>query len=183
MEKLSDIELVELCQKGDSTAFEKLADRHYMLVYRVAYKWCGVRVMAEDITQEVFVKLARAINGFKGESDFKTWLYRITVNAARDMQRKDSRKIARESAYTEEKFSDMNSEGEHIDAGKNEDSKALYQALGTLSPKLKETVILVLAEGLSHKEAAVVLGCAETTVSWRVFKARGKLQRLLVSEV
>jgi RNA polymerase sigma-70 factor (ECF subfamily) len=177
---LSDNELVERAVGGESGTFECLVNRHYMLVYRVAYKWCGIRENAEDITQEVFVKLARAIHSFKGGSAFRTWLYRITVNTAKDYLRSSARKMANEGAYIKER--EVASQRAVTDDNPVS-SEELYLALGSLSPKLKEAVILVLSEGLSHKEAAGVLGCAETTVSWRVFKAKRTLIKLLAQEV
>jgi RNA polymerase sigma-70 factor (ECF subfamily) len=180
MNSLTDIELVKLACGGDGAAFESLVNRHYTLVYRVAYKWCGIKENAEDITQEVFVKLAGKIKNFKGEADFKTWLYRVTVNTSKDLFKKNSRLLANEAAYLQEK----KVAGQSNNVNDNPVSpEELYSALSHLSTKLKETVILVLGEGLSHKEAAMVLGCAETTVSWRVFKARGKLTKILAQEV
>ncbi len=177
--ELADIELVERATGGDGRAFESLVSRHYELVYRVAYKWCGVRENAEDITQEVFVKLARSIEGYKGSSAFMTWLYRVTVNTAKDYIRANARKINNESAYMkEEAYAGRANSSDSNPAS----SEELYRALASISPKLKETVILVLGEGLSHKEAADVLGCAETTISWRVFKARRQLTKFLKEE-
>lgn len=184
MENMSDIELVERTHRGDREAFACLVNRHYMLVYRVAYKWCGMKENAEDITQEVFVKLARVIHGFKGNSKFVSWLYRIAVNTTKDFLRSNSRKMANEAAYVEEKLS--NALHSSVTINENADnqvsSKIVYSALDSLSSKLKEAVILVLSEGLSHKEAGEVLGCAETTVSWRVFQARRKLKKLLLTQ-
>lgn len=179
MECLSDIELVQRAVSGDQGAFESLVNRHYTLVYRVAYKWRGKREDAEDIAQEVFVKLARAIYGFKGGASFTTWLYRITVNTARDFLKRESVKKAYEDAYAVELGAERRG-GRNDNPGRPED---VYRALDKLPVKLKEAVILVLAEGLSHKEAAVALGCAETTVSWRIFQARKKLEKLLKREV
>lgn len=174
----NDIKLVKSAVNGDGSAFECLVNRHYMLVYRTAYKWCGIKEDAEDVTQEVFVKLARAIHNFKGDSAFTTWLYRIAINTAKDFHRKSSTKTSNEAAYWQDKA---------IEATVAEDnnpvsSAQLYATLDKLPLKLKEAVILVLAEGLSHKEAAVTLNCAETTVSWRIFQARRKLKKLLKYE-
>lgn len=189
MKSTADIELVRRAADGDTEAFETLVNRHYTLVYRVAYKWCGLKENAEDITQEVFVKLGGKIKNFRGDSDFKTWLYRVTVNACKDFFKKTSRLSANEAAYLEDKKAGAGGRGL---AGGGQSSNAndnpvspqeLYKALSKLPTKLKETVILVLGEGLSHKEAATVLGCAETTVSWRIFKARGKLTKILAQEV
>ena len=68
MENLEDIELVKLAKDGDSIAFENLVERNYLLVYKISYKWCRAKDDAEDITQEVFLKLAKKIFSFKEES-------------------------------------------------------------------------------------------------------------------
>ena len=88
MDSYSDIELVERSQNGDEAAFEHLVNRHYKTVYRVSYKWCGVKEDAEDITQEVFVKLTGKLRMFSNRSSFSTWLYRVTINTAKDFGRK-----------------------------------------------------------------------------------------------
>lgn len=179
MIEISDIELVKSATSGDAAAFQCIVDRHYMLVYRTAYKFCGIKEDAEDISQEVFVKLARVIHGFKGESAFTSWLYRIVVNAVRDYQKKNISKQTHEAAYVQEK---------KMEAATGFDdnpisSEGLYRALDKLPAKMKEAIILVMAEELSHKEAALALGCAETTVSWRIFQAKGKLKKLLKDKV
>ncbi len=181
MDSSYDIELVKRAVNGENAAFESLVNRHYTLVYRVAYKWCGVKENAEDITQDVFIKLASKIKNFRGEADFRTWLYRVTVNTSKDFFKKNSRLKNNEAAFLEEK----KAAGEGSTAGDDNpvSPEELYSALSGLSTKLKETVILVLGEGLSHKEAASVLGCAETTVSWRVFKAKEKLTKILTQGV
>ena len=174
MESLNDIELVKTAAGGNSEAFTCLVDRHYTLVYRAAYRFCGVKEDAEDIAQEVFIKLARVIHGFKGESAFTTWLYRIAVNSSHDYLKKNSGKRNMEAKYVEEKAIAEKEENSNPIS-----SEELYLALDKLPAKIKEAVVLVLAEGLSHKEAALALGCAETTVSWRIFQARRKLKTLL----
>ncbi len=180
MDSPYDIELVKRAVNGERAAFESLVNRHYTLVYRVAYKWCGVKENAEDITQDVFVKLAKKIKNFRGDADFRTWLYRVTVNTSKDFFKKSSRLSANEAAFLEDrKAANQGSAADDNPVSPQE----LYSALSGLSTKLKETVILVLGEGLSHKEAASVLGCAETTVSWRVFKAKEKLTKILTQGV
>ena len=180
MNKPSDIELAGRAASGDETAFGLLTERHYMLVYRAAFKWCGNREDAEDITHDTLIKLGRAIFGFKGGSSFTTWLYRITVNTAKDFHRGRSAKQAREDAYA--------GEGPATTRGASPadnpiSSARLYSVIDKLPVKYKEAVLLVLSEGLSHKDAALALGCAETTVSWRVFQARRRLKKLLKDEV
>ena len=179
MDTCSDIELVELSLDGDAKAFEYLVKRHYLTVYKVSYKWCGVREDAEDITQEVFVKLARKLKTFGRKSSFRTWLYRITVNTAKDFCRKASTKRTYENAFAAERSQD--NPGSHED--ERLDAARLYKSLDKLPEKQKTAVLLVLSEGLSHKEAARVLRCPEATVSWRIFQARKKLQKFMEHEI
>lgn len=179
MKNPGDKELAESAGNGNACAFEQLVDRHYMLVYSAAYRLCGVKEDAEDVTQEVFIKLARTIGNFKGEASFTTWLYRITVNAARDFHRKAASKTKMETAYLNDRRGESPCDR---DFANPISATRLYSAIDKLPPKLKEAVILVLAEGLSHKEAAGALNCAEATVSWRVFQARRKLRKLLEHE-
>ena len=179
MNILSDNELVESSISGNSLAFETLVNRHYSLVYRAAYKWCGVKEDAEDITQNVFVKLGKAIHHYKGDALFTTWLYRIVVNCTKDFHRKVSTKSKVESAYLEEiKLRNVASNYDNPVS-----ASQLYIVLNKLPEKLKDTLLLVMAEGLTHKEAAFALDCAETTVSWRIFQAKRKLQKLLKDEM
>ena len=179
MEHPNDIELIELSLGGDARAFERLVKRHYQTVFRIAFKWCGVRPDAEDIAQEVFVKLAQKLKAFGLRSAFKTWLYRITINSTKDFIRMSATKRGYETAYAIEQG--PNNPGplpnEHLDA------KRLYQALDRLPKKQKAAVLLVLAEGLSHKEAGRVLNCPEATVSWRIFQARKRLKKSLEYEI
>jgi len=179
MDIYSDIELVELSVDGDAEAFEYLVKRHYLTMYRASYKWCGVREDAEDIAQEVLIKLAQKLKTFGRKSSFKTWLYRITVNTAKDFSRKVATKRAYETAFAAERSTDNpgSQEDEHLDAAR------LYKVLDTLPEKQKTAVLLVFSEGLSHKEAAQVLSCPEATVSWRIFQAKKRLKKSLEHEI
>ena len=179
METISDIKLVELSVGGEAEAFEYLVKRHYLTVYKVSYKWCGVREDAEDIAQEVFVKLARKLKTFSRKSSFRTWLYRITVNTAKDFCRKAGTKREYENAFAAEQS--QGNPGSHED--ERLDAARLYKSLDKLPEKQKTAVLLVLSEGLSHKEAARVLRCPEATVSWRIFQAKKRLKKSLEHEI
>jgi len=174
MDHLNDIELVNRALAGNALAFEHLVKRHYQNVFRLSYKWCGVREDAEEIVQEVFVKLARKLKSFGQKSAFKTWLYRITINTAKDFIRKAAVKRGYESAYAIEQGAENPGP-----SPRTLDAERLYRALSKLPEKQKDAVLLVLGEGFSHKEAARTLGCPEATVSWRIFQARKKLLKYL----
>ncbi|MBU2515764.1 RNA polymerase sigma factor [bacterium] len=176
MTEPDEIELINQAKAGSSTAFEVLVRQHYTFVYKVAFKWCRLKEDAEDITQEVFIKLARNIMDFKQSSAFKTWLYRITINTAKDLMIKKQRALKNESAYLE---AEKEKSG-HVDREAAMADK-LISLIESLPQKLKDAALLVYSEGLSHKEAAGILDCAETTVSWRLFQVKKKLKISLKS--
>ena len=179
MDNYNDIELVQLSVGGDVRAFEHLVKRHYMSAYTVSYKWCGIKEDAEDIAQEVFVKVARKLKTFGKRSSFRTWLYRITINTAKDFTRKYTTKRVYEMAFALEQGS--NNPGPSPD--ENPDAAQLYKEIAKLPDKQKMTVLLVYGEGLSHREASQMLKCPEATVSWRIFQAKKKLKKSLEYEI
>lgn len=170
-EPLSDDALAREAAGGNAYAFEQLVRRHYMMMYKVAFKWCGRREDAEDIAQNACIKLGQNIRSFRFDAAFTTWLYRIVINAAKDYKRKQRDELPLfEDA-------DIAAPGQS-----QEDAVMTRQMLGIvarLPSRLKEAVILVFAEGLSHKQAAEILGCAENTVSWRVHEARKQIDKTL----
>ena len=172
MEHVTDIELVEKANDGDTDALEYLFEKHYMTVYRLAYRWCGIREDAEDIAQEVFIKLVRRLHTFSGNSSFTTWLYRITMNTAKDFGRRKDRKQHNEASFDAGQHQDRRDPNERDVLAATQ----LVTEINRLPIKQKESVLLVFAEGLSHKAAAKILGCREKTVSWRIFQARKRLR-------
>jgi len=172
-----DVNLVEKAKKGDRAAFRQLLEGHYGMIYRVAYKFTGQAQDAEDIAQEVCLGLVHKLQSFRGGSQFSTWLYRIIVNACHDYRKKRSAHSAVEQGYLELEA--------HAQAEQHESKRKiawLYRAIKALKPPLDETAMLVLSEELSHAEAGKVLGCTESTVSWRMHEARKQLTQLLEQE-
>lgn len=166
--------LIARAQAGDRTAFGNLIESHYELIYRTAHKWSGNRSDAEDIAQDVCVKLATALKGFDGRSAFATWLYRITLNAVRDVQRAHGRRgrhaLALRAVSPEEQPAEQE---EAATIGQ------LWRAVRTLPEKQRDAVLLVYAEDLNHAAAAEIMGCKEATVSWHIFEAKRALRGLL----
>ena len=87
-EEISNSELVKKSQLGEKAAFEQLVIRHQELVFSLAYKLTGNREMANDVAQESFIRAWKAIEKFRGDSTFGTWIYRITVNTAWTLRKK-----------------------------------------------------------------------------------------------
>lgn len=167
-------ELVRRAQRGDAAAFAQLVEDHYDLVYRTAYKWGGHRQDAEDLAQDVCVKLATALSSFDGRSAFTSWLYRVTLNAVRDLQRSRSRRGRHEDALAEVSPEDTQPDQEDATA-----MGELWAAVRQLPGQQRDAVLLVYGEDLSHAEAAKVMECKEATVSWHIHEAKKTLRGLL----
>jgi RNA polymerase sigma-70 factor (ECF subfamily) len=174
MNQKTDNNLIEMAVTGNEEALEVLVRRHYMTVYRLAFRWCRIKEDAEDVTQEVFVKMAGRLHSFRLKSSFPTWLYRVTVNTAMDLFRKRDVRGKYES-MTELPAITGNPSPNPEEAVL---FRQIYDQLDRLPAKQKAAVLLVFTEGLSHRDAARALGCSETTISWRIFQARKKLSIL-----
>lgn len=168
--ELDDLALAAAAAEGDESAFAEIFDRHYDMVHALAYRFCLERGLAEEIAQETFVKAAGALRAFQGSS-LKGWLYRIGANAARDALRR-----RRREGETVQNWKDQAS---LHGAERRPDFSRVEMALAALPEEWRAAVALVYFEDLSHAEAAFVLGCAETTISWRLFRARRQLKSLL----
>ena len=175
----ADKQLVEATLQGDISSFGILVERYWDMVIAFALSKINNATDAEDIAQEVFVKLVRKLNTFAEKSSFKTWLYRITLNSTKDFGRKNVQKHEYESTFVLEQ--PLNNPGSAVE--NYPETTRLFTAINRLPIKQREAILLVFGEGLTHKETARALRCAETTVSWRIFQARKKIQRFLEREI
>lgn len=165
-----DAGLAAQAAAGERAAFEALLRRHYDRMHRIAWRLTGSRDDAEDIVQEVCCALAERIGTFRGEAKVSTWLFGIVANACRDHHRRGAR-LSRLRG------------GLAVLAGlaRPPDGRDLFRRtwlaseLARLDPALRETVVLVVGEGLTHAEAGTALGVAESTISWRLHEARRRL--------
>jgi RNA polymerase sigma-70 factor (ECF subfamily) len=169
-----DGRLVVRARSGDREAFAALLERHYSFVFRTACKWTGRRSEAEDIAQEVCVKLATILPQFDGRSAFTSWLYRVTLNVVRDHQRASRRRARRVDAYAEVAPDESAPDQEDAVA-----TRELWAAVRALPAQQRDAVLLVYGEEMNHAAAAAILGCKEATVSWHIHEARKTLRGLL----
>ena len=179
MTEASERELIERAQGGDRSAFEALLRLHYDTIYRMAYKWCGSRADAQDITQSACVKLARALGTFRFRSAFLTWLYPLVINTAKDWAKSRAR-------HSGDVLDPEQGEAVVNDRPLAEERVYANQVLArirALPEKEREAIFLVFSEGLSHREAAEAMACRESTVSWYIHEARKKLRPLREKEV
>ena len=170
----SDNALAERAGGGDRDAFRVLLERHYDRMYRLAYRYCGRHADAEDITQDICLALPGKLRSFQGSAQFTTWLYRVVLNAAKDWSRR-----AASADRAHEAFAEVSDLSRGAEAETAERMAWVYEALGAMNEDLRATALLVLAEGLSHREAADVLDVKESTVSWRMHEIRNSLKRLV----
>ena len=161
-------------RKGDQQAFEALMQRHQKMIFALTYRMTGSRAEAEDLTQESFIAAFAQLDSFRGESKFSSWLYRIATNRCLNWRQRDARRERAYENWGREREVTSISEP-HADAL----SAQVQQALLKLDDKQRAAIVLTTYEGLNHAEAARVLGCSETTVSWRIFAARRKLKKWL----
>jgi RNA polymerase sigma-70 factor (ECF subfamily) len=171
---ITDETLIARAVGGDRLAFGQLVERHYDFIFRTACKWCGKVSDAEDVAQDVCVKLAGILKSFDGRSAFTSWLYRVTLNAVRDMQRARSRRGRNADRYAEVAPDEYLPDQEDSAA-----AKELWTAVRRLPDQQRDAVLLIYAEGMSHAEAGVIMGCKEATVSWHVHEAKKTLRGLL----
>lgn len=162
---------VRASQSGDHAAFARLVGRYQRMIHALAYRMTGSLAEAEDLAQEAFVAAWRQLDGFRGDASFSSWLYRIAVNRCLNWR---SRAARREAVHL-----DWHAQTSTPTPGDDERSQRVQAALLQLDVPTRAAVVLTVYDGLNHAEAARALGCAETTVSWRVFQARRKLKRLL----
>lgn len=165
--------LIRSAQSGDGQAFAQLLANAYDNLYRFAYRWCGNRADAEDITQQACIKLAQSLGQFRFDAAFSSWLYRLVINCAKDWYRSQNRHQhdAIEDWVEPERAPDQSAENSIY-------LRQLLRQLEQMAEGFKETALLVHGEGLSHAEAADVLQVKESTVSWRLHEIRKQLQRL-----
>jgi len=172
----TDGTLIAQARAGDRAAFGMLVERHYAFIYRVAYRWCGFKADAEDVTQEVCARLGRVIRDYRGGGAFTTWLYALTMNAARDLRRKGAREMAKVEAFGMHALA----AGEPVvEPDAEEPTDALWTAVRQLPDKQRDAVLLVYAEGLSHAAAADAMAISENTVSWHIHEAKKRLKALM----
>ncbi len=179
-------ELLAKAQGGDRAAYGQLVRLHQRRVYACAVQMLGDAGEAEDAVQEAFLRAWRALGRFDGRSELSTWLYRICVNVCLNTLRRRRRNAHADIADPRIPEPPADPSQGSTDPVIAVESAELYRrisrALDQLSPSLRATVVLVLMQGVAHKEAAEILGCPEGTVAWRVHEARRRLRAALADE-
>lgn len=166
-ENLSKKDLLAECRKGNREAMQILFVENQKRVFSVALNFFGGNQdLAKDITQQVFLKIFYKIGEFQGRAEFTTWLYRITVNACVDEQRKSRKFFSFENLFGFSEPQTKRTPDEKI--LKKEISDEVQAAIAALKPKFRLPILLKYVENLSYEEIAKILNCSVGTISSRM---------------
>jgi RNA polymerase sigma-70 factor (ECF subfamily) len=169
-----DYLIIRQFNDGDKSAFQVLVKRHKEKVRNIVYLTMNNSALVDDIAQEVFITVYKNLKHFRFESQFTTWLYRITVNRCKDyLRRMNVRKIFSplDEGYEVSEYS--------TPVENNDISKIVMDAISKLPAKLRMPLILKDIEGFSYQEISETLKCEMGTVKSRIFRGREKLKEIL----
>ncbi|MBN1478406.1 RNA polymerase sigma factor [Candidatus Sumerlaeota bacterium] len=174
-------EIIEAVRGGDLDRFDLLVEWHRDLVHRMAWRLAQDQDTAMDIVQEVFVRVYRGLRGWKGNSKFSTWLYRIAMNTAIDVMRQEARHRRHQTPLLDEHLATIpetrsGSNPRHV-AARNQLRARVFESLVHLSPKQRECFTLRHYQGLSLSEIGEALGCSEGAVKKHLARAVERLRK------
>ncbi len=185
----ADAEVIRRVQGGEREAYRELVLKYQQKVYGVVWGMVQNPEDAREITQEAFIKAFKSLDRFRFDASFYTWLYRITVNLTIDFRRRASKRYTDEfdegRQYKDEAGTVATPHTEASPSKRLERKRLadrIHAAIDQLPPDQRTAIILRELEGLSYKEIAVAMDCAEGTVMSRLFYGRKKLQEILKDE-
>jgi RNA polymerase sigma-70 factor (ECF subfamily) len=174
MDPESDEELVQRANRGDRSALEQLFRRHYTTMHKFAQKICGDPMLAEDVTHDAIVKLMGSISTYDHKCAFTSWLYRVVLTKAIDHRRKAQRR--------HELLQNFRMTISDVEPARQETDMLARQVLDLvleLPADLRDVTLLILGEGLTHRQAAEILDCPVGTIGWRLNKALKNLNETM----
>lgn len=175
MRDLVEPGLVGRAAGGNADAFAALLRAYYDVIYKMAWRWLGSREDAEDVAQDVCIKLGKSIRSFRGDAEFSTWLYRLTYNATLDFMRARKRSRRNHEPEVVVLFNDRTGDSPEANVLGGE----LWEEVRALPAQQRDAVLFVYSEDMTHAEAAEIMGCSEKTVSWHLHEARKRLKMRL----
>jgi len=185
-ESVSDTELIHRVQAGQRAAFDVLVRRYQQKVFNLVLRYVREPMEAEDVTQEAMIKAYRALPGFRGDSAFYTWLYRIAINTAKNRLSNVSRKLfvclpqdedGDSASFVDSRLRDEATPERLLLSEEIEDT--VNQAMQALPEELRAAIVMRELDGLSYEEIAAAMDCPVGTVRSRIFRAREAIDRRL----
>lgn len=179
----TDEELVARSKTGDTESFNQLVKRWERPIFALAYRTLGREEDARDVTQETFLRAFRALAGFKGDSKFSSWLYRIALNLCRDWMRKERRAplVAVPDGVDVEDLAAERGPTETVEdlAARSEMAREVAKAMQHLPEEQRHAIILKEYHGLTFQEIADLMKCPLSTVKTRVYQGLSTLRKQL----
>lgn len=176
-----DSQLLKKARAGNEAAFEQLMRPMESLIWRVCWHYLGQREAAEDCAQETMLRVWRGLSGYREDSTFESWVYRIAANQCLDLLRKQKReKSVPLEPLREQGFDPPDAgPGTEIRVLAREEQRRLREALAGLPEEQRDALVLTQLEGWSYERTAGVLGVTEGTVKSRVSRGKERLKELL----
>ena len=178
-----DLSLVRRAKKGDYRAFDLLVLKYQGRLIATAFKYVKERQLAEDIVQEAFIKSYKSIDSFREESSFYTWVYRITVNTAKNYLISSKRRdevvisdLSQDDSFYPEKL-DVDSPQEILKASELRD--LIFETLSSLGEETRTALSLREFDGLSYEQIAEIVQCPVGTVRSRIFRGREIIEEVV----
>jgi RNA polymerase sigma-70 factor (ECF subfamily) len=179
----TDEELVARSVGGDANSFNELIKRWERPIYALAYRQIGREEDARDVCQETFLRAYRALNGFRGQAKFSSWLYRIALNLCRDWLRRERRSpvvtVAEDVDLIELASKLEPSESVEDRVARHDLSRAVERAMAVLPEEQRTAILLKEYHGLTFQEIADLVGCPLSTVKTRLYQGLAVLRREL----
>jgi len=177
-----DRQMADACRTGEITAFEQLYTAHGARLKSVALNILGNVTDAEDAVQEAFLKAYRNLHGFRGQSSFSTWVYRILLNCCYDVRRRKVRRPEQEMTDPQPEATERKGREEGSVAPVDHPLRlALERCLAKLGARQREVFVLFEVEGFKHAEIAAMLRISETNSKNILFEAKRSLRRQLAA--
>lgn len=173
--------LISKAAAGDGAAFSELMTMHEKRMYAVALRMCANREDAQDCLQDAMLRVYRSIGGFKGQSSFSTWVYRITMNTCLDeLRRRKTRNASSLDTMLEGGWSPTDGEnGPEKQAVASEQRRVLNSAIAELPEDMRSAIVLRDVQGFSYEEIAEMLEVNIGTIKSRISRGREKLRQIL----
>lgn len=189
---LSDADLVQRFKEGDRSAFAEIVRRYQDRVYSLCLRWMSDEQIAQEVAQDVFIALFRALGRFRGDARLSTWIYRVVINHCKNRRlyrkrrhlsqheplegtRRDDDVPARQIAAT--------GPGSDVSVHHSEAELLIREALEQLDDEQRQIIVLRDIEDLSYEEISEILGLARGTVKSRLHRARAQLGRVLQRKI
>ena len=187
-ETLTDIEIIEEFKGGNTSIFNRLMTNNFNYAYKIAYRILKHHEDTEDVVNESFMSVYKNLEKFRGEANFKTWLFRIVSNSAKNRYRWNKKRFIHENnSMDDENNSFSSAVHSKMQAPSHASSykellDAVHAHLDSITPVYKDVFLMRVSEGMSYEDISSVTGLSLGTVKSRIFRARNELREKLLAE-